>query len=77
MKDKPWLALPFLGSSRTNEPERETSTSQAGNPRSNGPEIEYELSRQATVKDFAEMREEDIVQDYNSPIHMWVSIVLV
>ena len=80
---KPWLALPFLGSSE--EPERRrSSTAQAKKQRMNGKRrrndnvsgagLEYELTREATAKEVAAMSEEDMVQDYNSPIHMWVSL---
>jgi hypothetical protein len=82
---KLWLALPFLGSSEA--PERRTSsTAQAkkphmnvrrnrnGNGSGNGAGLEYELTREATAEEVAAMSEEDMVQDYNSPIHMWVSL---
>jgi hypothetical protein len=79
-KKKSWLSLPFLGSSE--EPEKRIAKEHTNKPRANGhghgngqdSGIEYELAREATAKEVAQKTEEDIVQDYNSPIHMWVSI---
>ncbi len=71
-----WLSLPFLGSSE--EPEQRIAKEHTNKPRTNGDAhssgIRYESTREATAKEVADMTEEDIVQDYNSPIHMWVSI---
>lgn len=38
-----------------------------------GHALEYELTHQETHQEIAQKSEEDIVHDYNSPIHMWVS----
>ena len=46
-----------------------------GNGNGNGDGLDYELTREATAKEVAAMTEEDMVQDYNSPIHMWVSLL--
>ena len=82
-KRKPWIALPFLGASEG--PEKRIATgltnkrreSGNGNGNDNGNGIrggpEYDLKREDTAKMIAQKTEEDIVQDYNAPIHMWVS----
>ena len=78
-RKKLWLSLPFLGSSE--EPEKRIAKEHTNKPRANGrghenghpSGIDYELTREATAKEVAQKTEEDIVQDYNSPIHMWVS----
>jgi hypothetical protein len=78
-KRKPWIFLPFLGSSE--EPEKRIATGQTNKPRENGTDTgngirggpEYDLKREYTAKTVAQKTEEDIVQDYNAPIHMWVS----
>lgn len=78
-RKKPWLVLPFLGSEE--EPEKRIAKEHTNKSRANGDQngnghnsgIEYELAREATAKEVAQKTEEDIVQDYNSPIHMWVS----
>ena len=81
---KPWIFLPFLGSSE--EPERRIATGQTNKPRENanpngrgvgngvrgGPEF-IDLKQQETAEMVAQKTEEDVVQDYNAPIHMWVS----
>lgn len=70
MKVKRWLVLPFLGSS--SEPEKQKVTGQQKEPQNVDP-VDLESPPTTTAKDFAQKTEEDIVQDYNSPIHMWVS----
>lgn len=80
-KRKPFILLPFLGSSE--EPERRKGFGHTHKPRENGdangsgtavrggPEFS-DLTQQETAKMVAQKTEEDIVQDYNAPIHMWV-----
>ena len=70
---KRWLNLPFLGAS--NDAERKIATGKEGKPvNGDGNGLDQEPTRESTLADFANKTEEDIVQDYNSPIHMWVSI---
>ena len=91
MRERSWLALPFLGggSSRkarkgsTSEKSTHTSNRPNGSTGSSGPNgldgadagahVEFELQRQHMVQDYTTMNEEDVVQDYNSPIHMCTS----
>ena len=68
-----WLSLPFLGSSKRPEQRRRPSKSASSDQPINGlngASVERELARQTTAKDVAEENEEDVVADYNSPIHM-------
>ena len=62
MNAKRWLLLPFDGASST------------GTATGNGEQDpDVQVSRKATAEDFSHKKEEDIVADYNAPIHMWVS----
>ena len=70
-KSKPWIFLPFMGGS-SNEPEKQIARSRRDRPRADDDPVVLGLQREDTVKEFANKNEEDIVQDYNSPIHMWV-----
>ncbi|KAK5162867.1 uncharacterized protein LTR77_011124 [Saxophila tyrrhenica] len=73
---KPWVFLPFLGGSSKN-PERDIARGQNGARAEKTKDVvDPALAMQATVDDFANMDEEAIVQDYNSPIHMWVIATL-
>jgi hypothetical protein len=76
MPDRRWQLFPFLGGG--DSPEREISknkSAQAQKQRNKDDPVDAGLERRQTrVEKFAEKTEEDIVQDYNSPIHMWVSI---
>ena len=80
VRDKPWLALPFLGSQSRPQGERRGSstyatpangTSYKPGPNGNAADFDHELTRQQTALDFAKKDEEDIVKDFNSPIHMY------
>lgn len=75
--DKFWMFLPFAGGSKEH-PEREiASKHQARKENQDGDDpLPLELSRAETAKQFADKKEEDIVADYNSPIHMWVVATL-
>lgn len=68
--NKPWLSLPFAGASTKTHPD--TSAGQDGqqngqNGKQNG--AHWEL-HQKTAAEVSKMKEEDVVADYNSPIHM-------
>lgn len=65
MNAKRWLLLPFDGASST------------GTATGNGEQDpDVQVSRKATAEDFSHKKEEDIVADYNAPIHMWVVATL-
>lgn len=76
---KRWIGLPFLGASEGKDHDQRESTRNGKkflerNPRSTGAAVEREVTLSKTAADtFKDKDEEDIVQDYNSPIHMWVS----
>ena len=84
-RKKPWISLPFLGSSE-NQPPKKIATGRTKNPlrngkvngngNVNGAGVEHDITLENTAKAVADMTEEDIVQDYNSPIHMWVVATL-
>lgn len=73
-KDKKgWLSIPFAGSSTKTKPD--TSAGQHAqhngqNGKQNG--AQWEL-RQKTAAEVSQMKEEDVIADYNSPIHMCTS----
>ena len=73
---KPWTFLPFLGASDAAAPPQRarSATTQTGKPSNvngnTGDPVDSELSRQATALEFSQKNEEDIVADYNAPIHM-------
>ena len=71
---KGFLSLPFLGSSK--ETQQQSPTAQDGQhekKRTNGNGAQWEVSQQKSAAEVAKMREEEVIADYNSPIHMCMS----
>ena len=79
MGPKKFLFLPFLGGGSSNR--RRSSRHHSGNELPGQTEetqnaddhvLERELTKHESAADFATKTEEDIVQDYNAPIHWWI-----
>ena len=74
-RKRPWLFLPFIGGEgrpkKAPNHERAIALGRRASLGGNTDDADnVQLSRQATVQEFAEKTEEDIVRDYNSPTHM-------
>lgn len=66
---KKWLMLPFIGSSISiRDREHHTHDHGASSKRSH-PDQEGVLSKHETAADYAKKGEDEIIQDYNAPIH--------
>lgn len=75
MKSPGWLSLPFLGGTK----EREGEGGSSGGPLNKGHNgstngLELELSKKETAEAMRKKKEEDILVDYNAPIHMCMLI---
>ena len=72
-----WAFLPFMGGGKGGNGEKEAIRQTKANAKmSRRPsQVDAGLSRHQTLaQQFAAKEEEDIVRDYNSPVHMWVSL---
>lgn len=68
-----WEVLPYLGGSKNVEGEKVRSRHARPKASRTPSQVDAGLSRSQTqVAHYAAKDEEDIVKDYNSPVHMWV-----
>lgn len=69
-----WEFLPYLGGSKNVDEDRAKSRMRRRPKTGRTPsQVDAGLSRSQTLAaQFAAKDEEDIVRDYNSPVHMWV-----
>lgn len=71
---KSWLSLPFIGSSSRGQQQNASDHNgrHATRP-TNGDGARDDANHQRTAAEVAKMKEEDVIADYNSPIHMCMS----
>ena len=70
---KSWLLLPFTGASnKTKHGTAATHDGQHENQRAGENGAHNDFNRQKTAAEISKMKEEDVIADYNSPIHVWV-----
>lgn len=70
-KDKNWISLPFSGFSTKSKPaDSADHDKQTNGHHGKTKGAQWELNHQKSAAEVSKMAEEEVIADYNSPIHM-------